>query len=74
MRGWTIDGRQVELLPWQETVVKAVLRGWHDGSAVLLPAIGRAGGKTTVLATLAKYEQAYSLGRPYRNDPRRPQS
>ena len=73
MKGWTADGRPVELTGWQEDTVRSVLLDWAAGCrGAALPAVGRGGGKTTVLVTLARYEQAWAQGEALDDDPRRP--
>jgi hypothetical protein len=66
----TIDGRWVELTVWQADMVRAILLAWHNGQQVTLPAAGRGAGKTTVLATVYKFEKAHARGRTYQADPR----
>lgn len=57
MIGWTVTGRQVELNELQEHVVRAVLEWEEHGGALTLPFIGRQGGKTTIMATIAEYHR-----------------
>jgi hypothetical protein len=55
VNGWLEDGTSVELTPEQERIVNGVIQ-WHlDGTPFLLPRTGRAGGKTTIMATVAQY-------------------
>jgi hypothetical protein len=49
MKGWTKAGREVELTPWQETQVRALL----GREAVTLPERPAGCGWSTVLATVA---------------------
>lgn len=57
MIGWTVTGREIELNERQEHVVRAVLEWEENGGEVTLPFIGRQGGKTTILATIAEYHR-----------------
>lgn len=57
MRGITPEGRIIELTPKQKAIVNDV-RGWALGHGILtLPYIGRQGGKSVLLATVAEYDK-----------------
>jgi hypothetical protein len=51
-------------------MVRALLVSWDRGQAAVLAPAGRGAGKTTVLATVYKFEKAHARGRTYRDDPR----
>jgi len=57
MKGWTTDGREVELTPHQEIVVEQILSWGSQSGPVTLPGFGRGAGKSTILATVAKIER-----------------
>jgi superfamily II DNA or RNA helicase len=61
VKGWTADGREVELTEHQEEAVRALLR-WECGHKVMLAGWGRGCGKTTVMATVARYCEARARG------------
>lgn len=59
MRGTTKDGRVITLSPQQERLTRAI-REWATGRPninVMLPFLGRQGGKSTLLATWAAYDE-----------------
>jgi phage terminase large subunit-like protein len=69
VKGWTLSGEPVELQPWQELAVMALL-GWDEGNrTVTLISRARGAGKSTVLATAGRYARARAKGRPLRDDP-----
>jgi ABC-type branched-subunit amino acid transport system ATPase component len=69
VKGWDASGKPVELLPWQELAVTAML-GWDRGiQTVTLVGAGRGAGKTTVLCTVGRYIRARATGRPLADDP-----
>jgi hypothetical protein len=68
--GWAPDGTPVDLSPWQEEAVRALL-GWDGAHAVHLPVRGRQGGKSVVISTVARYDRARSRGAMLRGDPQR---
>lgn len=71
MKGWNLAGEPVDLLPWQEEDVKALL-GWDDGhGGVVLRSRGKGAGKSVVLYTVGRYARARAKGRPLRDDPAR---
>jgi hypothetical protein len=70
MRGWTALGLPVELTGDQENAVLLLL-AWDRGAHIQLKTWGRGSGKSTVLATAARYGRARARGRPLRGDPLR---
>jgi hypothetical protein len=69
VKGWTPDGAEVELVPWQEQAVRDFL-AWDGGHSLALPQRGRGAGKSVVIATAARYAAARSRGRMLPDDPR----
>lgn len=69
MKGWTPTGTEVELAPQQEIAVREIL-AWDHEHAVLLVTLGRGGGKSVIIATVARYDGARSRGRMLPDDPR----
>jgi hypothetical protein len=69
VKGFTHDGHEVTLLPWQEDAVRDLLE-WDSLRGVRLMPAGRGGGKSVILATAAAYDKAYSSSRPLPDDPR----
>lgn len=71
MKGYTQDGKQVELLDWQESAVRA-FAAWDAEHPFTLPARARGAGKSTVVATLAYYDthraELYEELRKHRED------
>ena len=60
MNGWLADGTSVELTTEQERIARGLIE-WHEnGTPFLLPKMGRASGKTTIMSTAAYYSH---LGR-----------
>ena len=58
MKGWNLAGEPVDLLPWQEEDVKALL-GWDDGHrGVVLRSRDHGAGKSVVLYTVGRYARA----------------
>ena len=53
MKGWTPQGREVELSPWQERAVRALLDGRHQQVLIVR---GRQWGWSTVLETARRYD------------------
>lgn len=53
MKGWTPDGHQVTLSPWQERMVRALLDRRH---ARVITIRGRQWGWSTVLETARRYD------------------
>lgn len=69
MKGWDLSGKPVELQPWQELAVMALL-GWDEGErTVTLISRARGAGKSTVLYTAGRYARARASGRPLKDDP-----
>lgn len=74
MKGWTLAGEPVDLQPWQELAVMALL-GWDEGNrTVTLVSRGRAEGKSVVLYTAGRYVSARARGKPLKDDPVRQRS
>lgn len=62
MRGWTPAGDEVELTAFQERIVKSAidwLASAGGGSHFILPDIGRHGGKSIIIATIAEYDRRW---------------
>ena len=55
MKGWTPDGREVDLTKWQEDAVLQLLDG--STSRVRIVCRGRQFGWSVVLATAARYDR-----------------
>jgi hypothetical protein len=53
MKGWTPQGREVELSSWQERAVRALLDGRHRQVLIVR---GRQWGWSTVLETARRYD------------------
>jgi phage terminase large subunit-like protein len=69
VKGWDLSGEPVELLPWQELAVRALL-GWDEGErTVTLVSRAKGAGKTVVLYTAGRYARARAKGKPLRDDP-----
>ena len=56
MKGWTRDGDEIELLPWQADAVKQILAAHAEGRTLLIQR-GRKNGWSIVLATLERLAQ-----------------
>jgi hypothetical protein len=69
VKGWTLAGEPVDLRPWQEDAVRALL-AWDERQigAVLRPQ-GHGAGTSVVLYTAGRYARARGRGRPLRDDP-----
>jgi hypothetical protein len=71
VKGWDLSGRPVDLQPWQELAVVALL-GWDDsGRTVTLTSRADGEGKSVVLLTAGRYVAARAKGRPLKDDPAR---
>lgn len=59
MKGWTPEGKEIELLPWQKEVVLnwIAFRDNRVLNVLLMPMRGRAGGKSVVTATISRLER-----------------
>jgi hypothetical protein len=69
VKGWNMAGEAVDLMPWQEDAVRALL-GWDEGNReVALVSRARGEGKSLVLYTAGRYARARAAGRPLRDDP-----
>jgi hypothetical protein len=68
VKGWTSDGTEVELVPQQEIAVREIL-AWDDGRGVFLKPLARGGGKSVIIATVARYAAARSHGGLLPDDP-----
>jgi hypothetical protein len=69
VKGWNLAGDPVDLLPWQEDAVRALL-GWDEGNrTVTLISGGKGAGKSVVLYTAGRYVSARAKGRPLKDDP-----
>lgn len=74
MKGWDLSGKPVELHPWQELAVLALL-GWDDGGrTVTLSSRASGEGKSVVLLTAGRYVSARARGKPLKDDPARNRS
>jgi hypothetical protein len=69
VKGWTPNGTEVELAPQQEIAVREIL-AWDHEHGVFLVTLGRQGGKSVIIATAARYDEARSRGRMLADDPR----
>lgn len=69
MKGWNLSGEPVELTPWQEEVVCALLSWDESKHGITLHPCGRGSGKSVVLYTAGRYARARAKGRPLRDDP-----
>ena len=58
MKGWTPQGREVELSKRQEEVARMLLDGRHEH---VLPVRGRGWGWSTVLETVRRYDRNPAL-------------
>lgn len=71
MKGWDLSGKPVDLQPWQELAVAALL-GWDEGErTVTLVSRANGAGKSTVLYTAGRYARARAKGKPLKDDPAR---
>jgi hypothetical protein len=57
VRGWTPDGKEVELLPWQECLVRGYLECRDAGCISVLPVHARGYGKSVVAETISRLER-----------------
>jgi hypothetical protein len=74
VKGWDLSGKPVDLQPWQELAVLALL-GWDDGGRTVTLSTRASGeGKSVVLLTAGRYVSARARGKPYRDDPARNRS
>lgn len=67
MKGWTTAGQEIELTADQENAVRLFL-AWDRGASVHLVLWGRGQGKSTVIATVARYAAARARGNPLLDD------
>jgi hypothetical protein len=71
VKGWDLTGEPVDLQPWQELAVLALL-GWDDGErTVTLSTRAPGEEKSVVLLTAGRYVSARTTGNPLRDDPAR---
>lgn len=60
MIGWTPAGEEVELTPFQERIVRRAIDWLANGNEHLIfPAMGRQGGKSIIVATIAEYDRRW---------------
>lgn len=57
MKGITPAGEIIELTPLQADLVNDVRRWARSDSILALPHIGRQGGKSVILSTVAEYDK-----------------